>query len=196
PRPLTKHLGATGQPSVQKPAAKPRRTQKRGLTRRFQRRAVERPLKTQFQLHHVDVRRLRIIKRMEQQPLLQRRQRQHVLNPRIMTLQPLDLALRERYQRQIARAATARPRRRMPHKPPPRPATPRRPTPPPPPPPPPPGPPPRAPAGPPPPPPPGGAPSPPRQSAPPMAPPPPPPSPPAPPPRAQPPPAGAANRPR
>src|SRR5262249_29636732 len=33
-----------------------------------------------------------------------------------MTPQPLDLALRERSQRQIARAATARPRRRMPHK--------------------------------------------------------------------------------
>src|SRR5215470_5877109 len=114
--PRNNDLHRTAQPLVPEAGAQARMTQKQRLNRRFQRRAVERPLKTQFQLHHVDVRRLRIIKRMEQQPLLQRRQRQHVLNPRIMTLQPLDLALRERYQRQIARAATARPRRRMPHK--------------------------------------------------------------------------------
>src|SRR5262249_41434531 len=76
--------------------------------RSFQRLALERPLKTQLQLHHIDVRRLRIIKRVEQQPLLQRRQRQHVLNLRVLALQPFDLALRERHQRQIARAAPAR----------------------------------------------------------------------------------------
>ena len=57
---------------------------------------VERPLEPEHQLHRVDVRRLRIIKRMEQQPLLQRRQRQDVLDLRIGALQPLDLGLRQR----------------------------------------------------------------------------------------------------
>ena len=54
--------------------------------------AVERALQLELQLHRIDVRRLRIVKRMEQQPLLQRRQRQDVLDLRICALQPLDLA--------------------------------------------------------------------------------------------------------
>ena len=37
----------------------------------FQSRPVERPLQCQRQLHDVDVRRTHIVKRMEQQPLLQ-----------------------------------------------------------------------------------------------------------------------------
>src|SRR5262249_442720 len=55
---------------------------------------------------------------MEQKPLLQRRKRQHLLDRRILALQPLDLILRERHQRQIARAAPASAGRiRMPNKP-------------------------------------------------------------------------------
>src|SRR5215211_3100572 len=54
---------------------------------------------------------------MEQKPLLQRRQRQHILNRRILPLKPLNHPLRQRHQRQIARAATTSPRSlRMPHK--------------------------------------------------------------------------------
>src|SRR5499426_3074924 len=111
-------LHRTAEPLMPKAGAQARMAQKQRINRSFQRRAIERPLKPQFQLHRIDVRRLRIIKRMEQQPFLQRRQRQHVLNPRVLALEPLDLPLRERYQRQIARAATARTRRlRMANKP-------------------------------------------------------------------------------
>ncbi len=77
------------------------------LRRRFQGCTVERPFQAQLQLHRIDVRRLRIIERMEQQPLLQRRQRQDVLDRRSRALQPLDLGLRQRHQRQIARGAAA-----------------------------------------------------------------------------------------
>ena len=69
--------------------------------RRFQPFAVERPGKPHHQLHRVEVGRLRVVQRMEQQPLLQRRERQHVLDLRIMLLQPLDLLLRQRHQRQV-----------------------------------------------------------------------------------------------
>ena len=68
-------------------------------------------------MHRIDVRSLRIIKRMKQKPLLQRRQRQHILNLAVRALQPLDLTLRQRHQRQIARAAPASTgRSRMPNK--------------------------------------------------------------------------------
>ena len=86
------------------------------LRRRFQRRAVERPLQAQVQLDRIDVRRLCVVERMEQQPLLQRRERQDVFDLRILTLDLLDLALRERNQRQIRRRAPAGAgRRRMAH---------------------------------------------------------------------------------
>ena len=67
------------------PEARPQAgmTRHQRLHRRRQRRAVERALQLQIQLHRIDVRRLRVIKRMEQQPLLQRRQRQDVLDLRI-----------------------------------------------------------------------------------------------------------------
>ena len=72
----------------------------------FQSRPVERPLQCQRQLHDVDVRRTHIVKRMEQQPLLQRRQRQNVFDVRVLAFDPLDLVLREPQQRKIAWAAT------------------------------------------------------------------------------------------
>ena len=65
-------------------------------------------LKVQRQLHRVDVGRLRVIKRMEQQPLLQRRQRKHILKVRILALQPLKLSLRHRNQRNIRRRPAVR----------------------------------------------------------------------------------------
>jgi hypothetical protein len=79
------------------------------LRRHLQRSAVERAFQRQHQLHHVDVRRLRIVTRMEQQPFLQRRQRQQVLQLRVPALQTLDLRLRERQQRQVAGAAATGP---------------------------------------------------------------------------------------
>ena len=69
---------------------------------------LKRTLKVQRQLNRVHVGRLRIIKRMEQQTLLQRRQRQHILKVRILALQPLKLSLRHRYQRNIRRRPAAR----------------------------------------------------------------------------------------
>ncbi len=77
--------------------------------RRLQRRHVQPAGQSQHQLHRVDVRSPPIIERMEQQTLLQRRQRQHVLDLRIAPLQTLDLALRQTAKRQIARAAPAGP---------------------------------------------------------------------------------------
>jgi len=77
------------------------------LHRRGHRSAVECALQPQVQLHRIDVGRLRVIKRMKQQALLQRRQRQDVLDLRICALQPFDLRLRERHQRQIAGGAAA-----------------------------------------------------------------------------------------
>ena len=68
---------------------------------------IEPALQRKHQLHRIDVGRPRIIKRMEQQPLLQRRQRQDVLELRILLLQVLDLVLRQRHQRQVARRAAA-----------------------------------------------------------------------------------------
>ena len=47
---------------------------------------IERSLQTNRELHRVDVRSPRIIKRMEQQTFLQRRQRQDVVKPRIVFL--------------------------------------------------------------------------------------------------------------
>ena len=87
-------------------------TRHQRLHRRRHRIAVERSLQPQFQLHRIDVGRLRVIKRMEQQPLLQRRQRQDVLDLRIRALQPFDLRLRQRHQGQIAGSAAAGPGRR------------------------------------------------------------------------------------
>ena len=84
--------------------------------RRLQRLAVEQPLQPQLQLHGIDIGRLRIIERVEQQPLLQRRERQDILDLRVMALQPLDLGLRERHQRQIGgRASAGAGRRPMAH---------------------------------------------------------------------------------
>ena len=79
----------------------------KSLGRRPQNLAVQRTVKREPNLHRVDVGSLRIEQRMEQQPLLQRRQRQNVLNPRIVALQPLDLGLRQIDQRQIRRRAAA-----------------------------------------------------------------------------------------
>ena len=78
-----------------------------GRQRSLQRRRIEPARKPQHQLHGVDVGSLRIIKRMEQKPLLQRRQRQDVLDLRVLALQPLDLGLRQPQQRQVARTASA-----------------------------------------------------------------------------------------
>ena len=60
----------------------------KSLGRRLQNIAVQRPVKRERNLHRVDVGSLRIEQRMEQQPLLQRRQRQNVLNLRVLALQP------------------------------------------------------------------------------------------------------------
>ena len=49
------------------------------LYRRLQGLAVERPGQTHHQLHRVQVGCLRIVQRVEQQALLQRRERQHIL---------------------------------------------------------------------------------------------------------------------
>ena len=51
--------------------------------------------------------RLRIIKRMEKQPLLQRRERQDVVDPRVLTFQSIDLGLRECHQRESVGAVSA-----------------------------------------------------------------------------------------
>ena len=77
PPPAHRHLRNNdlhrmAQPLVPEAGAQARMPQKHSPNRRFQRRAIERPLKTKLQLHHINVRRTRIIKRMEQQPLLQR----------------------------------------------------------------------------------------------------------------------------
>ena len=82
-------------------------TRHQRLHRRRHRFALECSLQPQFQLHRINVGRLHVIKRMEQQPLLQRRQRQDVLDLRIRALQPFDLLLRQRHQGQIAGGAAA-----------------------------------------------------------------------------------------
>src|SRR4029453_10085002 len=59
----------------------------------------------------------RVKKETDKKPLLQRRQRRPILNLPILPLQPLNLPLGQRHQRQIARAAPTSPRSlRMPHK--------------------------------------------------------------------------------
>ena len=75
--------------------------------RRRQRVGVERAREVENQLDRIDVGRLRIVQRMEQQALLQRRQRQDVVDPRVLLFELLDLALGQRDQRQIARRAAA-----------------------------------------------------------------------------------------
>ncbi len=75
--------------------------------RRRQRVGVERAREAENQLDRIDVGRLRIVQRMEQQAFLQRRQRQDVVDPRVLALQRIDLALGQRDQRQIARRAAA-----------------------------------------------------------------------------------------
>ena len=77
------------------------------LRGRFECVLLQPALQRKDQLHRIDVGRPRIIKRMEQQPLLQRRQRQDVLELRILALQTLDLVLRQRHQRQVAGRAAA-----------------------------------------------------------------------------------------
>ena len=47
---------------------------------------IERSLEIEDHLNGVDVQRLRIIKRMEQQPLLQRREREDVFNMWVLSL--------------------------------------------------------------------------------------------------------------
>ena len=59
----------------------------------------------EYQLHRVKVRRLGIIEGMEQQTFLQRRERQNLLEVGVFALQPVDLGLGERNQRQIGRGA-------------------------------------------------------------------------------------------
>ena len=80
---------------------------KQSLRSRSKGHAIERSLQIEHQLRRVNIGRRRIMKRMEQQTLLQRRQRQDVLDLRVLALQKLDLCLRERNQPQIARAALA-----------------------------------------------------------------------------------------
>ena len=78
-----------------------------GLQRGFQHGRIEQAFKLELELHRVDVRSLRIVERMEQQTLLQRRQRQDVLDRSVLTLQPFDLALRQIDQHEIARRPPA-----------------------------------------------------------------------------------------
>ncbi len=105
-------LHRPAQPGMPEPGAQARMAGRQRLHRRLQPRRVERARQRKLQLHRVDVRRLRIVQRMKQQPFLQRRQRQNVVEPRLLALQPLDLLLRQPRQRTIARAAPARPGRR------------------------------------------------------------------------------------
>ena len=65
------------------------------------------PSSSKLKLHRIEVGPLRVVQRMEQQALLQRRQRQDVLEIGIGLLQPLDLGLRQRNQRQVARRPPA-----------------------------------------------------------------------------------------
>src|SRR4051812_24908087 len=68
---------------------------------------LERPLQGEGELNSVDVRRMDIIKRMEQQAFLQRRERQDLLEPRVAALQLLNLALRKSNQGKVRRRAAA-----------------------------------------------------------------------------------------
>src|SRR5262249_21536175 len=111
-------LHRTAQPLMPKAGAQARMAQKQRTNRSFQRRAIERPLKPQFQLHRIDVRRLRIIKRMEHQPLLQPRHRQHALHPPVLPLTPPTPPPRQPHHPQPPRPPPAPPRRlRMANKP-------------------------------------------------------------------------------
>ncbi len=65
------------------------------ICRPLQRGTVEWARQGEHQLHRVDIRRARIIQRMEEQPLLQRRQWQYVFQLRVLAFQALDLGLRE-----------------------------------------------------------------------------------------------------
>ena len=101
------HLHRTAQSLVPERRPQAGMARHQSLRRSFQHPGIERALEPEHQLHRVDVGRLRVIQRMEQQPLLQRRQRQDVLDPPILLLQPFDLSLRQRYQRQVAGRAAA-----------------------------------------------------------------------------------------
>ena len=78
------------------------------------RRRRARPSRLEHQLDRVDVGRLRVIVRMEQQPLLQGRQRQDVVDARILPLELVDLALGERAPA-AGRSACGRPHRAVRH---------------------------------------------------------------------------------
>ena len=80
----------------------------KSLDRRLQGIALQRPINHERNLHRVDVRSLRIEQRMEQQTFLQRRQRQNVLNLRVLALQPCSLVRRKRNQRQIGSGSAVR----------------------------------------------------------------------------------------
>ena len=77
------------------------------LRRSFQDHAVQRAFEAEIELNRVDVLRVCIIVRVEEQAFLQRRQRQDVFDPRIPALDPFDLGLRQRNQREVARTMAA-----------------------------------------------------------------------------------------
>ena len=76
----------------------------KGVYGRLEGLLVERPLQIERELDSVNVGRLNIVKRMEQQAFLQRRERQDCIEVRIFALQPLNLALRKSNQRKIRTA--------------------------------------------------------------------------------------------
>ena len=111
-RPRHDHLHRSAQSVLQERRPQARVPLHHGGKRGLQPHHVEPTQQLQIELHRVDVRTARVVQRMEQQALLQRRQRQHVFELRVLPLQLLQLALRHSNQRQIARAAPAGPRLR------------------------------------------------------------------------------------
>ncbi len=69
---------------------------------------IQRAFQAEHQLDRVEVRPLGIVEGMEQESLLQRRQRQDILELGVLGLQAIDLGLRERHQRKVRRGVAAR----------------------------------------------------------------------------------------
>src|SRR5262249_55693621 len=80
-------------------------TAHKGVHGCFKRARIEQPFKIELELANVDVGSLRLIEGMEQKTFLQRRERQDLLEVGVFALQPVDLGLGERNQRQIGRGA-------------------------------------------------------------------------------------------
>ena len=64
---------------------------------------IQRAFQTEHDLDRVEIRSLGVVKSMEQEPLLQRRERQDIFELGVVGLQLLDLGLRERHQRKVRR---------------------------------------------------------------------------------------------